>query len=77
MKRRVVYNQKHKMKEYRDNAVCEYGVVKSRRREYDVITVPVPRAVVCYVMLQSLAIVDKLRELSVCDELVEKRLGSY
>jgi len=62
---------------HRDDAVCEHGVVKSWRRQYDVITAPVPRAVVCHVTLQSLAVVDKLRELLIRNEFVEERLRSY
>ena len=63
---------------YRDDAVYQYGIAKSWRRgyEYDVITTPVPRSVHCYVTLQSLAVVDKLREFTVSDEFRQECLGA-
>ena len=61
---------------YRDDAIAEHGVVTSWIRQHDVIIAPVPRAVLCNMTLEALAVADKVLELSVGDELREERLDT-
>jgi len=61
---------------YRNEAVCKYDIFKSSGTEYDVITAPGPRPVVCHVTLQSSAVVVQSRELQESDEFRHQQLAA-
>jgi len=67
---------KHGTDKYRYNAVREHGVTVSWINQYDVITAPVPRAVLYNMTLEVLAVAGKNRQLLVGDEFREKCLHS-